>query len=356
MNVALPDTLSTEKLIAAVTELLASSETPGAAVALLRDGEPLLEAGVGFQDLARNTPLPADASFYLYSLTKTLIAAALLQQAAGGTIALDQPVQAYLPDLLLPAPVTVRRILNHSAALPDYGALPAYHDAVREHPEEPWSVAQFLQIAAQKEDPAPRWRYANVGYLILKLLLEKVTGLSLREALHGQLFAPLGLQNSFVAERLDDAATLTPGYSAFFAPDGALQDVTGRYHPGWVAHGTVISTAPETARLIHALLAGDLLPPAQRAAMAEPVVLPFEHPLFRRPAYGLGVMLDAAAPHGPLLGHAGGGPGFATGALCWPGVPGQAIVAVALANRDAPDLGLRIAHRLGTMVVEAPQP
>lgn len=355
MNTDLIDPLFADKLTAAVAGLLGGTGTPGASVVLLLDGKPMLEAGVGCQDLSRTVPLAADASFYLYSLTKTLIAAALLQQVERGAVALDRPIQAYLPGAGLARAVSVRQLLNHTAALPDYGGMAAYHDAVRDHPGNPWPVARFLQLLEQMEEPVPRWRYSNVGYLLLRLLLEQVTGRSLREALHTQLFAPLGLQNSFVAETLADGSALTPGYSDFFAQDGPLENATGRYHPGWVAHGVVISTAPEVARLFQALFAGDLLSRSLREAMVEPVVLPFAHPFFAQPAYGLGVMIDAASPHGPLLGHAGGGPGYATGALCWPNVDGHTIVAVALANRDAPDLGLRIAHRLGATVAEALQ-
>ncbi|MDT8306184.1 MAG: serine hydrolase domain-containing protein [Anaerolineae bacterium] len=342
-----------ERLTTAVSRLLDSAGAPGAAVSLLLDGRPVLEAGIGYRDAARTIPLRPDAPFYLYSITKTLIAAALLQHVARGTLDLDAPIQTYLPDLPLPAPVTVRQLLNHSAALPDYGGLAAYQDAVREHPGSPWTGERFLQVAATTEERPPPWRYSNVGYLILKLLLEKLSESSLQVALHEQLFAPLQLYDTYVAEDLDTAATLTPGYSLFFDPDGDLQEVTRRYHPGWVAHGVVISTAPSLARLFHALFASDLLPAPLRDAMAEPIMLPFAHPLFKQPAYGLGVMIDAASPHGLLIGHAGGGPGYATAALCFPDVAGHDIVAVALANRDAPDLGLAIAHHLALATAEA---
>jgi D-alanyl-D-alanine carboxypeptidase len=347
--------VSHERLTAAITDLLTSTGTPGAAVSVLLDGTPLLESGIGFRDTARTSPLAPDAPFYLYSITKTLIAAALLQHVARGALALDAPIQTYLPDLPLTAPATVRQILNHSAALADYGGLSAYHDAVRAHPEQPWTTAQFLDVAATVEPSPPAWRYSNVGYLILKLLLEQLAGASFRQALHDQLFAPLQLAGTFVAESLGDASGLTPGYTLFFDEDGDLQDATSRYHPGWVAHGVVVSTAPSLARLFHTLFAGNLLPDSLRAEMAEPVVLPFAHPIFNQPAYGLGVMIDSASPYGLLIGHAGGGPGYATGALCFPDVAGHSVVAVALANRDAPDLGLAMAHRLAVAVAEAVQ-
>lgn len=337
-------------LLAAVEQLLEESETPGAAVAVWLDGAPVLEAGLGHMDTAHTRPLPANARFYLYSVTKSYIAAALLQQAARGALTLDRPIQDYLPGLGLPRPVTVRQILNHSAALPDYGGMAAYHEAVRSHPEAPWPEARFLELAAAAEPAPPAWRYSNPGFLILKLLLQELSGASLQGALAAQLFRPLRLADTFVAASLADAATLTPGYSAFFNGAGELEDVTRCYHPGWVSHGVLVSTAGDVARFFQALFAGDLLPPEQRAAMAEPVVLPFTHPLFRQPAYGLGVMIDAASPDGLVIGHAGGGPGYATGALCFPQVAGHSITSVGLANRDVPDLGLAIAHRLGAEI------
>jgi D-alanyl-D-alanine carboxypeptidase len=356
MNATTTETTFHQQLIALVEALLAEAGAPGAAVAVLLDGETILEAGIGYRDAASTMPLPADARFYLYSLTKTLIAAAILQYVGRGALALDEPVQRYLPDLSLPAPIAVRRLLNHSAALPDYGGLAVYHEAVKTTPGRPWPPERFLQIAAAPEPSPPSWRYSNVGYLILKLLLEKVSGRSLRQALYDQLFAPLRLADSFVAESLGDAVTLTPAHSRILDPDGELQDITGHYHPGWVAHGVVISSARDVARLMLALFAGELLLPELRTAMAEPVLLPFDHPLFRRPAYGLGVMIDAASPHGLIIGHAGGGPGYATAALCLPDTGGHSLVTVAMANRDAPDLGLALAYRLAEATAQVLQP
>jgi D-alanyl-D-alanine carboxypeptidase len=341
------------RLLAVAGEMLKESAAPGAAIAVWLDGVPILETGVGYADAGHSRPLPVSARFYLYSLTKTFIAAALLQQAARGALALDRPIQDYLPGLALPRPVTVRQLLNHSAALADYGGLAAYQEAVRSHPEVPWPEARFLALAASTEPAPPRWRYSNPGFLILKLLLQRISGASLQDALAAQLFMPIQLRDTFVAESLADAATLTPGYSRFFHPQEEPEDVTGRYHPGWVSHGVVISTARDTAHLFQALFAGDLLPPELRAAMAEPLVLPFTHPLFRQPAYGLGAMIDAASPYGLVIGHAGGGPGYATGALCFPQVAGHTITSVALANGDVPDLGLAIAHRLAADIAEA---
>jgi D-alanyl-D-alanine carboxypeptidase len=194
--------------------------------------------------------------------------------------------------------------------------------------------------------PGAGWAYSNIGYLIVKQLLERLHGASLRAVVERQLTTPMGLRATLIAESLDDALELTPGYSAFFSADERLQDITSRYHPDWVAHGVAISTAAELARLVDAILGGQLLSAGSLASMLTPVRVPHTHPLFRAPSYGLGVMLDPGAPHGQLAGHGGGGPGYATGALSATDAEGRRVTAVALVNHDRGETGLRIAHAL----------
>src|SRR5690606_23315794 len=91
-----------------VEPLLAESGVPGATVAAVVDGQPVLKAAFGSADLGGTSPLDPDARFYIYSITKTLTAIATLQLAEQGRLNLDVPVQAYLPDLALVEPVTVR--------------------------------------------------------------------------------------------------------------------------------------------------------------------------------------------------------------------------------------------------------
>ncbi len=82
------------------------------------------------------------------------------------------------------------------------------------------------------------------------------------------------------------------------------------------------------------------------------VFVPATHPLFRQPAYGLGLMIDPRARYGVIAGHGGGGPGYAAGALHVPDVHGRRITSVALANRDQPDLGLQIAFTMTMMLAD----
>jgi D-alanyl-D-alanine carboxypeptidase len=340
---------TTPALLATARQHLATTAVPGIASTVLIDGEVRAHAATGCSDLAGEQPLATDARFYLYSITKTLTAAIVLRLVADGLLALDDDVREYLPHLPLPATIEVRQVLNHTSGLPDYGASRTYQDAVRRGPEEVWPADEFLAQTLPhglRFPPGRGWAYSNVGYLLLKLLIECVTGQRFAAAVQTYIAAPLGLRRTSVVETLADQARLTPGYTTFFSDDDTLEDVRDHYHPGWVAHGVVAATALETAQAIDAIVSGNLLTPELRATMLTPVAVPVTHPFFRRPAYGLGVMLDSHSPWGVLAGHGGSGPGYDLGALHATDVGGSRVTAVALANRDVPDAGLRLAHDL----------
>lgn len=332
-----------------VQQLLKQTQTPGIAIALLLDGEPVYSDSVGSSDTEGAEPLSADARFYIYSITKTLVAVAVLKLVERGELALDDVVQNHLPDLPVATPILLRQLLNHTSGLPDYGGLDAYGNALRANPRKPWTPAEFLQNTLQNGllfSPGEGWHYSNVGYLLLVQLLEKYYRQPLSAVLADEIFSPLALKNTYVARSLQGAEQLTPAWSSYWNDDGSLEDVRWRYHPGWVAHGLVVSTAKELAQIFQALFDERLIGAQLLERMREPYLVQVSHPLFRRPAYGLGLMIDPASPHGVAAGHGGGGPGYAAGALHFSNVDGRTAVSVALANRDHPDLGLQVAANI----------
>ena len=340
---------------AVAREILDQTSTPGASLALLVDGRPLFVSAVGSRDLDGTAPLEADARFYIYSVTKTLIAALVLQLVEQGQIVLDAPVQEYLPLLPLEIPVTLRQLLNHTGGLPDYGGLAAYFEAVKAHPAVPWTPVELLAETLSRGlafTPGQGWGYSNIGYLVLRQVIETTLQASLRTALRERILTPLSLRRPLVAESLEDARQLTPGYSSMFAADHSCADIRALYHPGWVSHGVVISTALELAQVFEALFTGALIGPASRAAMLEAVRVPIVHPLFQQPAYGLGLMIDRGSRFGLVAGHSGEGPGYSAGALHFPDAHGRRITSVALANYDQDNTGLLLAYELAAAGIE----
>jgi D-alanyl-D-alanine carboxypeptidase len=262
-----------------------------------------------------------EPSFLAYSLTKTLTACLVLGLREEGALALDDTIERWVPRVPESARVTIRHLLNHTAGIPDYGGNAAYHDALRASPLLPWTAEQFAEATYHRGllfAPGTGWAYSNVGYLLLKQMLERVTGQSFRTLVADRIARPLSLDATFVAESPDDLAGLAPGLSTRLTPDGSALDVRTPYHPGWVSHGVVVSSASDSARFIDALFHGGLLPPPAVSEMMQAVRVPAPavggasapvSPLrFGAPAYGLGLMIDSASPWGTMAGHNGGGP------------------------------------------------
>lgn len=349
------------QLFSAVTRrvetLLGEDGPPGAAVALMIDGR-LWSTGVGFRDLERWQPLAADAMFYIYSVTKPMLAVVVLDLVERGQLALDDTVVSILVGLPLDRRVTVRQLLNHTGGLPDYGAMAAYDADLRRDPTTPWTDEEFLTrtlAAGPRFEPGAGWTYSNLGYLLLRRIVEQITGDSLRQALAAAIFKPIGLRHARVIETLADAAVLTPGFSDELSPTGggSMESVAPVYHPGWVSHGVVAATAAEVATFVDALCRGRLVSPGLLAEMLQGADVPGSHPLFRQTTYGLGLMVDPASPFGLVAGHGGAGPGYSAGAFSFPDVRGRRATSVALVNSDRRDLGLDVAFAMVDILADA---
>lgn len=343
-----------EQLKGIVEQSLTKSQTPGAAIAIRINGQAFLETGIGYRGRDYEVLLSTDANFYIYSITKSLIATVSLYLVGEGLLELDAPLQAYLADFSLDTSMTLRQLLSHTSGLPDYGGVPAYSEAVKANPSSPWSTEVFLdlaQIQGLKFAPGTGWGYSNTGYLLLKCMLEKTTGLSIQKLLHQVIFSPLSLKKTFVPTTLDDIDQLTPGYSAFFSGD-ELQDITHLYHPSWVAHSVVISTAPELAKIIDALFGGQLLDLSLVEQMSHPTYNLGKYPLFENLGYGLGLFVDTKSPHGKVKGHTGEGPGYSVAAFHFPRLVGSSTTIAALINRDKHDYGLALVYKMAQIIAE----
>lgn len=325
-----------EHLQAALTERLHRSHRfmpcLGVNAAIIDGRHGTWTAAAGWRESGGEAPMPDGARFYIYSVTKTFIAARLLQLG----IDIDRPYSAYHAIPALPDEVTVRRLLNHTAGIPSYTDLPDYRPATRRSPGQPWSTLSVLERCCRGRldfTPGQGWHYSNTGYMLLALLLEKLSGLSLAATLAEGLMHPLALRDTHVAEDVDHGGCLTPSYSRDLNEDERMADVRAVYHPGWCLTGLIASTALDTTRFLDALMAGKVVPAAQLAAMTTSVSIGMDSgPFFRRPSYGLGLMIDPDWGHGGLFGHGGDGPGTNAWAMHLPDFHGRPLTMTILCN------------------------
>jgi CubicO group peptidase (beta-lactamase class C family) len=231
------------------------------------------------------------ARFPYWSFTKMVIAICALKLCENGVIDLH----ARLDD----ETYTLRQLLNHTAGLADYYALPEYRRDVAED-ETPWPREKLLGAVLAKGPlfaAGKGWSYSNVGYMLAREQIEAASGLSFARLVTDLVCRPLGLTSI-------ELATTRDHFSRLYWKAGK------HYHPGWVYHGCLMGTAQDAARVLHGLFSGKLL----SAAMFEQMLS--RHPLggamAGRPwtacGYGLGLMTGSMGENGRAIGHSGGGP------------------------------------------------
>ncbi len=289
--------------------------------------------------------IPASASeepaFLTYSITKTFTAALLLGLRDEGRVSLEDRLARWFPRVAGADRIALRQLLNHTAGVPDYGALAAYHEAVRASPSSPWPFERFAAETFDKAlsfEPGSSWAYSNPGYMLLKRIAEEVLGASYATMIRERIAGPLGLDRTFVPESPSDLSGLAPAMSRALTLDGGPRDVRGLYHPGWVSHGVVASTPSDVARFFDALFCGALLSRRSRNDMTSLVPIglsPAAPSRWRTPSYGLGIMGDPESAFGRLWGHNGGGPGYTTSAAHAPDLSGVSVCAMCAFEGDA---------------------
>src|SRR5262245_3247271 len=226
-----------------------------------------------------------------WSFTKTIIAAAALVLVDEKRLALARPLPC--------RPYTLRQLLAHRGGLANYD-IPDDHAAVARG-DQPWPVPLLLQRTEADRlrfEPGQMFAYSNIGYLLVRQLIEQACDEDLGTALRRLVLHPLGIDTARIARLPAEL-------------DGVAMGVSS-YHPGWVYHGLLVGLLRDAALLLHRLLTRDLLPRELIAQMcdAEPVGGP---PLpgrpWREPGYGLGLMCGATSDGRRVVGHTGGGPG-----------------------------------------------
>jgi D-alanyl-D-alanine carboxypeptidase len=259
-----------------------------------------------------------EPAFLAYSVTKTFIAVLVLLLEQQGRLRLDDSLARWFPEIDRSTRITLRMLLNHTSGVPDYAGLRIYHEAVRNSPAKPWSFDQFAEHTWRKGllfEPGTGWSYSNPGYMLLRTILARASGESFPDLVRSRICCVLELERTYVPESIEELGRLAPADSTRLSPTGERRDVRSYYHPGWVSHGVVGSTASELAVFLQALFSGKLIGQRALRELSALSTVPNAPPRWRKPSYGLGVMADPESPIGPVMGHNGGGPGYTASAF-----------------------------------------
>ncbi len=323
-----------DSLFAAYT----GSDVPGASVVVIRDGEVIVRRAYGMADLERRVSAAPETDYRLASVSKQFTAMAVMLLAKDGKLRYDQPLRDFLPEL--PAAtraVTVRRLLNHTSGLWDY------EDLVPESRTTQLDDRDVVSLLGSKDSlyfsAGSEYRYSNSGYVLLGMIVARVSGMTLPQFLRARIFEPLGMQASVAhVEGSDTVPRRAFGYSpsggTFVQTDQSVTSAT-------LGDGGIYTNIDDLTRWDQALYTTQLVD----SAALQLATTPPELPGGAATQYGFGWFVDRYRGE-PRWRHTGETSGFRNAIQRF---PGRRLTIVVLTNRSSGEpaaIAERIADRL----------
>lgn len=306
------------------TDALVRAGNVGAIVEVTA-GRTSATARAGVAVYGTTTPVPAGAHYRTGSITKTLVAATVLQLVGEGRVGLDDPIDRYLPGLINRngndgTKITVRHLLQHTSGLFSYDGDerfaatildPATFYANRYRHYEPIDLINLALDHPPNFAPGTRMDYSNTGYIVAGELIRAVTGNNWRTEVSARILQPLGMrESSFPADNPLLPEPFAHGYAIWTSnQQNRVYSDTTEHNMSWGGSaGEMITTTSDISRFFSALLGGRVLKPAQLTAMKTTV------PFTSSSSYGLGLARTkmACAPGKEVWWHSGGVVGYST--------------------------------------------
>ncbi|WP_374701740.1 serine hydrolase domain-containing protein [Streptomyces sp. CB02959] len=222
----------------------------------------------GVADRTSGRPIDEHDTFRIGSITKVFVATVVLQLAAEHRLVLDAPVQRHLPGVLPSAfpPISVTQLLNHTSGLPDESRDGAPDlstpEGIARHRYDRWTPEQLVALISRgpmKFTPGSKQEYRGINYVLLALLIERLTGRHYGEVIADRILHPLGLRRTSLPGR--DPRIHGPHVHGYLRmTDGSLLDITAYDQTSAWGEGEMISTTGDLDRFQTALFSGTLLP------------------------------------------------------------------------------------------------
>ncbi|WCN05463.1 serine hydrolase domain-containing protein [Streptomyces sp. M92] len=299
--------------VAAALNAAVAEGAPGA-MARFTGPEGARARTAGVRDRASGAAMDVRARFRVGSVSKTFTAVVVLQLVDEGRLALDAPVDRYLPGLLPDDRITVRHLLTHRSGLADYTdrmfheTVPGF-EAVRDRVFSQRELVDLSLAEPRTTEPGATYKYSNTNFVVAGMLVERVTGRPVARAYQQRIIGPLGLrETSYVHPDPRIAGLRVRGY---LHPDEAgapLVDSTEQTVSWAQSAGAVISAPADLNTFMTALMRGGLLSPRMLDAMT--TVTPTDATNTR--FYGLGLRRYDLTCGTRVYGHTGTVQGYYT--------------------------------------------
>ncbi len=336
--------------IAAFDELLYAAiqpHEPGAAVLVAKGDRVLYRAARGMADLELEVGMAPEFVFRIGSVTKQFTAVAILQLMEQGKLKLEDDITVHIPEYPTNGKrITVEMLLNHTSGIKSYTSMKEFDPETQKRDVGTEEIMAFFQKDSLDFEPGTDWSYNNSGYVLLGIIIERVSGRSYAEYVEQEFFEALGMKHSSYGNDEDIVRGRVAGYRS--DGDGFVNapylSLTWPY-----AAGSLLSNVDDLHTWTRTVFGGRLLKPETLKRAHTSVMLPGG----KDARYGYGWQISTLQGS-PAIEHGGGINGFVSHAMY---LPSEEIFVAVLTNREAgiaPELCARLAAQaLGKPYVTA---
>ncbi|MET7329062.1 serine hydrolase domain-containing protein [Nonomuraea sp. NPDC005650] len=220
--------------------------------------------------------VPADSRYRIGSQTKRLTATVVLQLVEEGRLGLEDKLSDLLPEVASQDAVeradeiTVRQLIRHMSGIPNWFTpdLVDIYDFTTYY--SPMELVKKSRTQPRTGEPGEKYFYSNTNYMLLGMIIEKLTGRSLGAEFARRLFVPLGMSRTYLPVRPPEGIKGPHGHGYSTDAEGKVRDMHRLNASYGYAAGGVISTAHDLSAFDRAFYQGKLLPPALQKLIADP--------------------------------------------------------------------------------------
>jgi D-alanyl-D-alanine carboxypeptidase len=329
-----------------VKRVMRHNPIPGAIVGVWRAGRKPYVRAFGVRSRASRRKMRPDLHIRIGSETKTFTATALLQQVDRGKVGLDDPISKYVEGVPNGAGITIRQLLEMRSGLVSYSAVDAWANLFLANPRQPWEPTQLLQYGYSQPPlfaPGTDYNYSNSNYVLLGLVVERVTGRDLSDYIRREILRPARMRQSLLPVGAKFPSPHADGYTRQ-TPTGRVARSTN-WNPSWAwAAGGLISTLGDLHRWARVAATGKLLSRATQRQRTQFIQIP----TIPSAAYGLGLVnIDG------WIGHNGSLPGYESVTVY---LPAKRMTMVVLINSDISPPQAELSSLVGAAITKVISP
>jgi D-alanyl-D-alanine carboxypeptidase len=307
----IPDSAKEAILEALTADAMAEAGASGAIVGVWGPDDFEHVDAVGLAAVEAATPMDPEMQFRAGSITGALTCTVLLQLVDEGRVTLDDRVSGFV-DFVPNGDASLAQLCSHTSGIPDYATDPEFLAELAANPTKVWSPGELYEVAFARTpdlDPGERWQYSATNLWLAGEVVQQITGQPIGDVIDERFLEPHRLRRSTYPDA-DDVTLADPHPEGYWAPDpqAPARELTLLSPSAFGPAGALTSNLFDLRTIARALATGELLSESSQRRRLESVPIDPAGPAWL--GYGLGVVTV-----GPLAGHHGAIPGFASALL-----------------------------------------